>query len=75
MEEEIRKARRKGTKHLSGASDNRPVFTEEVPCITDADVAAYEKSKSDMNPSDVDGSDTDSVDGQEPANVGESAKK
>ena len=75
MEEEVRKARRKGAKHLGGESDNRPVFTEEVPCITDEDIAAYEKSKSETGTPDTDGSETDAGSEQEPANVGDSAKK
>lgn len=75
MEEEIRKALRKGTKHLGGKSDNRPVFTEEVPCITDEDMVAYEKSKSETGTPETDGSETDDGSKQKPANVGDSAKK
>lgn len=75
MEEEVRKARRKENKHFKEESDDSQVFTEEVPPITDEDIAAYEKSKSDADTSDMDESETDADEGQEPANVGESAKK
>jgi len=79
MEEEVRKARRKGTKHPDSGSDKQQVFTEEVPCITDEDIAAYEESKTAADPPPspllTDSAETDSDDGQEPANVGESMKK
>lgn len=75
VEEEVRRARRRSGKHPDGGALSPQVFTEEIPRITDADIAAYENEKTPSDASEADGTVPDDGSEQEPANIGESAKK